>query len=386
MASDDSFLQQFDYSDADRLTSIVRVSRTRDDDYVELGTVGFQSLREDEDTATVPFVFPEFTYRRLIEAPLASAAGSGSTRKSLGILRDDGTNMVRAGGGIDWRRQWTAAARACWPTATARGGARPLPGLGRPGQPDGFEARGMPTVVGRAALAAGRARPARAEHVIEPIAQVIYSDDLGETDVPNEDSQLPEFDETNLFSLNRFPGQDRLETGLRANLGVSYTRYDPAGWSVGADARPGDPRRARAGLPRGHAASPGAGRTTSARVYARLRHAASRLVNRALFDTELDFRRNEFALAYDSDRAPGCARPTSISPRTTTTRSSGRSRRPTSSRSTPATASARTGRCAGSGATTSPARQQPARRRRDHLRQRVRRVRPFGLAPLHLID
>ena len=30
VASDDSFLQQFDYSDADLLTSVARVQRTRD--------------------------------------------------------------------------------------------------------------------------------------------------------------------------------------------------------------------------------------------------------------------------------------------------------------------------------------------------------------------
>ena len=83
--------------------------------------------------------------------------------------------------------------------------------------------------------------------------------------MPNEDSQLPEFDETNLFSLNRFPGEDRLETGLRANLGVSYTRYAPGRLVDRRDARPGDPRRAAATSSPTAAASRAAGRTTSAR-------------------------------------------------------------------------------------------------------------------------
>jgi LPS-assembly protein len=52
--------------------------------------------------------------------------------------------------------------------------------------------------------------------------------------VPNEDSLLVEFDEGNLFSLNRFPGSDAIERGARANLGLSYTRIDPAGWTLSA--------------------------------------------------------------------------------------------------------------------------------------------------------
>jgi LPS-assembly protein len=34
--------------------------------------------------------------------------------------------------------------------------------------------------------------------------------------------------------LNKFPGSDATERGVRANLGISWTRYDPEGWSLGA--------------------------------------------------------------------------------------------------------------------------------------------------------
>ena len=84
-------------------------------------------------------------------------------------------------------------------------------------------------------VAVGQADRHIAQHfTLEPIAQVIYSDTIGESDVPNNDSTLVEFDTTNLFSIDRFPGEDRVETGLRANVGLTYTRYDPAGWSLGA--------------------------------------------------------------------------------------------------------------------------------------------------------
>ena len=136
--------------------------------------------------------------------------------------------------------------------------------------------------------------------MIEPIALVAYSEDFGDDDIPNEDSRLPEFDETNLFSLSRFPGEDRLETGLRANLGVSYTRQDPSGWSLGATLG----RVIRAEAVDDFAEGTGLAGKWSDYVGAVSFEVSPglALVNRSLFDESLDFRRNEFALAYDSTR------------------------------------------------------------------------------------
>ncbi len=42
---------------------------------------------------------------------------------------------------------------------------------------------------------------------------------------------MVEFDPANLFDLSRFPGSDAVETGLRANFGVTWTRVHPEGLS-----------------------------------------------------------------------------------------------------------------------------------------------------------
>lgn len=68
--------------------------------------------------------------------------------------------------------------------------------------------------------------------VIEPVVQLLYSSSDAES-LPNEDSALVEFDEGNLFALDRFPGSDAVERGPRANIGISWTRFDPQGWSMG---------------------------------------------------------------------------------------------------------------------------------------------------------
>ncbi|WP_375262738.1 LPS-assembly protein LptD [Palleronia sp.] len=64
-------------------------------------------------------------------------------------------------------------------------------------------------------------------HLLEPVIGVAWSE--SDHAVPNEDSTLVDFDEGNLFSLSRFPGDDRIEQGLRANAGLGYTgRFEDA--------------------------------------------------------------------------------------------------------------------------------------------------------------
>ncbi|KFL30548.1 hypothetical protein JP75_13715 [Devosia riboflavina] len=60
-------------------------------------------------------------------------------------------------------------------------------------------------------------------HIIEPIAQLVYrGSDRTMLGITNDDAQSFVFDDTNLFSYNRFSGYDRQETGLRANIGGRY--------------------------------------------------------------------------------------------------------------------------------------------------------------------
>lgn len=64
--------------------------------------------------------------------------------------------------------------------------------------------------------------------VIEPVIQgVISPRGQNHEEIPNEDSLDFEFDDTNLFSTNRFTGWDRVESGPRVNYGLKYGAYHP---------------------------------------------------------------------------------------------------------------------------------------------------------------
>lgn len=300
VASDDAFLQQFDYSDTDLLRSYARATRTRSFDYVELGSIAFQSLREDQASGTLPVVPLDFVYRNLT-TPDVLGGQLGTTVQGLSIVRADGQDVLRLGGDVDWRRSWTLP-HGILASAGALANFDAYRVWDDEALADGSMYRAEPNVNVelRWPFARTTATPAGVvSHVIEPIAQVIYSDTIGEADVPNNDSTLVEFDTTNLFSIDRFPGEDRVETGLRANVGLTYTRYDPAGWSLGATvgqvirSEPDDAFYPSTGLSGKASDIVGALRLD---IGTRLS-----LIDRALFDTDLTFDRNEFSMIYAGD-------------------------------------------------------------------------------------
>lgn len=66
--------------------------------------------------------------------------------------------------------------------------------------------------------------------VIEPIVAAFASPNGGnDQDIPNDDSTVFENDDTNIFSMNRLAGLDRIETGQRAVVGVRISNYTDTG-------------------------------------------------------------------------------------------------------------------------------------------------------------
>ena len=67
----------------------------------------------------------------------------------------------------------------------------------------------------------------------EPIAQIIVRSNENKLGaLPNEDAQSLVFDDTNLFSVNKFSGYDRIEGGSRANVGLIYRANFNNGMSI----------------------------------------------------------------------------------------------------------------------------------------------------------
>lgn len=63
------------------------------------------------------------------------------------------------------------------------------------------------------------------EPIIQLIAAPIINNNVNVSNIPNEDSYDFQFTDANLFGFNKYPGIDRLENGMRANVGFESAWY-----------------------------------------------------------------------------------------------------------------------------------------------------------------
>ena len=297
VASDRGYLLDYDITEADRLWSGFTVERvTRDKLF--FGRVGnYHSLRDDEDNSTSPAQVADVIWQRSFSPRYiggqAALEWSVHAHRRPSDQDQVGRDMARASVGLDWRRSEILAGGVVG--AALAGIDADIYRIAQDSRFDDLVARADP-MVGvelRWPLIGGRDG---ATHLVEPVAQILYSPSGNDDDIPNEDSRLVEFDEGNLFSDDRFPGWDAREGGLRANLGVTWTRMDPTGWSLaltGGRVLRADPEPA---FPEGSALS---GTSSDWLVAAQYDSGTGlAIANRALFDDGLDMSRNELRLGW----------------------------------------------------------------------------------------
>jgi LPS-assembly protein len=236
-----TFRDNFNYSDTedDRLTNFVNVGKTTSDSYLELGGSFTQSFRYKdfdgdgtrEEDPNVPVVLPEFFYRKNYENSILGGK-LGLTAQSVTLLNGSSGQYSRIGGRLDWQRYWHSPAGLIFGAASQINGNAYL-------ADNEFFANATPVISleGRYPL---QRTVGNITHVIEPIVQLVWAPDEAfgtlNSDSDTSDSTTAEFEESNLFSINRFPGFDITEAGLRANVGVQYLMHNPKGWEFAATA------------------------------------------------------------------------------------------------------------------------------------------------------
>jgi LPS-assembly protein len=153
------------------------------------------------------------------------------------LLRGMPGTYTRATGEVDWRRSYTDSWGEIWtPFASLRADAIDASISNQPGVSnflptgDTQALRVMPTVGLEYRYPFINVQP-WGTTTIEPIAQVIIRPNESYAGkLPNEDAQSMTFDTSNLFSVDKFSGYDRVEGGGRANAGVqATTQFDHGG-------------------------------------------------------------------------------------------------------------------------------------------------------------
>lgn len=239
--TDEAYMSRFGYSVDNTLPQVSNalasrgfVEGFRHRNYFSVEGTSYQSTLTSLDDETIPLILPLMDYNHQSE-PDRFGGHSNIDVNMLALSRDQGTDTRRLSVRGGWTLPYAAPAGDVY-TFSAR-----LMG-------DFYNVKGYhPTGQDKTSDFAYRLRPqmsldwrypfVRGEgsvyQMIEPIASVVVAPYGGNSAfIPNEDSENLEFDDTNLFSENRFTGLDRIEGGPRVNYGIKWGVFGKEGGST----------------------------------------------------------------------------------------------------------------------------------------------------------
>ncbi len=230
LTSDDTYLQRYGFQDSDTLKSHAFLEGFRGQNYASIQSFFWRGLRNTDDPAQIPLILPMF------EANFHTPMGQGNTfwkldANLLSLERSEGVNSRR----ISLKNSIEL------PHITPLGDVYHFYGSLQTDVYHNSNYKNSSTFSGRIFPMVGvdwrlpLSRGTRfGTQLIEPVIGLQIGPNGGNSEkIPNEDSQDIEFDETNLFSRNRFTGLDRVEGGQRVYYGLKLGNISSATYSTG---------------------------------------------------------------------------------------------------------------------------------------------------------
>lgn len=234
-ATDRTFLRRYDISLDDRLRSLVDIERIDADSYLQIAGYATQTLRINQPQGQVPVALPVIDYRRRMDDPLLGGTIQLQAN-TLAIARNLGQDTQRAFASARWDlRKITGLGQVIQLTALARGDVyhsdeNELTATAIYRGNPGWQTRGV--ALAAVDLQWPFAGPALGgTQVLTPRVQIVATPPIRNLAIPNEDARAIDLEDSNLFALNRFPGYDRIEDGVRVTYGFDWELTRP-GWRV----------------------------------------------------------------------------------------------------------------------------------------------------------
>jgi len=231
-STDDTYLRLYRISTLDTLTSNAFVEGINGRNYASANVYSFQGLLQQDSPGLTPTVLPLLDYSYVGDP---SPQGYFSLDANvISLYRTSGLDTRRFSTTAAWKAPYIAPAGDVYTlTAQLRGDFYWLnQGSDQFGTvtPSGVDGRLLPLVALDWRYPFVRTDE-NVRAVIEPIIVGVLAPYGGNhaAAIPNEDSRNFEFDDTNLFALNRFPGLDRVEGGPRVSYGVRGAVYGLGG-------------------------------------------------------------------------------------------------------------------------------------------------------------
>ncbi|HEX6113890.1 MAG TPA: LPS assembly protein LptD [Geminicoccaceae bacterium] len=231
VASDDTYLQRYGFSDENVLNNRLFAERFWERDFLTINAYGFQGLREDDDQDLIPIALPQVR-ARLVSEPWRWGSRFSLDTDAVALTRTDGLDTRRLSATGGWQLPWYSPIGDRYELQLSlRSDVYQTNG-----DPQTFEENGTGTQA--------RAIPRATLHwswpfigevfglsqVIEPVAMATWATTGNNDDnIPNEDSRDFEFDDTSLLEPNRFPGLDRVQGGANLAYGLRFGTYTQSG-------------------------------------------------------------------------------------------------------------------------------------------------------------
>jgi LPS-assembly protein len=225
--TDDTYLERYNFSNENVLTSRLFAERYWERDFVSLNAYGFQGLREEDDQDLIPIALPQAQVHLSSDPMLWNSRFTFDT-DVVALTRFEGldTRLVSSTGG--WILPWQSPIGDRYELRLdVRGDVYQTDGDPETFEDNGSNATGR--VIPRATLHWGWpwiGEAFGASHVVEPVAMATAATSGHNSgEIPNEDSQDFEFDDSSLLEPNRFPGLDRVEGGSSIAYGIRFGTY-----------------------------------------------------------------------------------------------------------------------------------------------------------------
>jgi len=230
--TDDTYLRRYNFSSDRTLTSAAFVEGFRGRNYMAVNNFYYQGLRTEDIDEEMPIILPMLDYNFVSEPGIAGGKYTLDVN-ALALHREEGRESRRMSVIGGWELPYTSPIGDVYKLSLSL-------------EADGywvesFDSRRQDVIDPQQNAdehLTGRLFPQMAlqwrypwinetalgQQIIEPVVQAVAAPSQGMNpgEIPNEDSQDFEFDDTNLLSLNRFSGIDRVDPGSRVDYGIKW--------------------------------------------------------------------------------------------------------------------------------------------------------------------
>ena len=245
--SDPSYLFEYDFAQLDRLNTKLELSRSMRYQNSEVKLSNYHSLRENENNATQPTLVAEGVIESrlnpdMIKGEIGLEANFLKSYRYSDLNNDgpdsdtlvDGYDTTRLSLLSNWDHGWEIANGIILHFENEFGLSQYYVQQHADIGPKATRMFGVGAVGLRWPWY--RINSNGGIGIVEPQIQLVRSVSSNSA-VPNDDSTQVEFDEGNLFRLNRAPGLDLIENGSRLNVGLAGSQFMDSGsnlsWKIG---------------------------------------------------------------------------------------------------------------------------------------------------------